>query len=83
MYIKNFDSEPNYCFSDNECGNTVLVWPDFVEGMGTCFRCREKMDGGEVFDYRIYGYDIPTTPEEFEEIMADITCGNGSALERL
>lgn len=78
-----FESTPDYVFSDDERGNTVLIWPDFVVGMDTCFRCREIMESGEVLDYRIYGYDIPNTAEEMEDIMESIRTGDASALEWL
>ena len=62
--IINFDSAPEYIFGDDERENTVLVWPDSVPGMDFCFRCREAMESGEIIEYRIYGYDMPTNSEE-------------------
>lgn len=79
--IINFKNAPDYIFSDDERGNTVLVWPDHIDGMDICFRCREALESGEIIEYRIYGYEIPTTAEAFEEIMESINSGDQSALE--
>ena len=78
--IMTFDSAPNYCFSDGE--ETVLVWPEEIEGKDKCFRCREKHDG-ETFEYRIFGYDFPTSESEFDEIINNIATGDQWALEWL
>ena len=78
-----FEHTPDYAFSDDERGNTVLVWPDSVPGMDVCFCCREMLESGEIIDYRIFGYAMPTTSEEYEEIMENIRTGDASALEWL
>lgn len=83
MNIKVFAEDPRdgYCFSSDE--HTVLVWPEATPpGMDASFRCREhNPDSPEVLDYRVWGYEIPTTLEDFQAIMENIRTGDWRALE--
>ena len=81
MKIIRFDRKPDYVFADDE--HVVLVWPENVPGMDDCFRCRERTESGEIVDFRIYGYAIPNSEDEYNEIIDSINSGDQSAMEHL
>ena len=71
--IKIFDSQPDYVFGAGET-NTVLLWPDTATVDGDtvpCIRTREMSDGGEIVDMKIFGYDMPTTAEEYDYMITN------------
>lgn len=72
--IRIFDSTPDYRFSDDE--NTALLWPESVTvtdgSTVTAIRSREHYAGSaEIIDLRIYGYAMPASADEYNEIIRD------------
>lgn len=79
--INRFESEPDYCFANDEY-DTILVWPD-TENEGA-FVCKElDVYSGEVLKYRIWNYEIPKTWEEYDYIMTQIRSSGGYEFEML
>lgn len=68
--IKTFPSAPDYVFGSDEYGKTILAWMEKVPGYDDAVHFREISESEEIFDYRCYGYELPQTADEYEDIMA-------------
>lgn len=60
--------DPDYVFASDD-QDTVLTWPETAPNGAPAVRFRELREGGEIDDYRVYGYDVPADEAAYTEIM--------------
>lgn len=72
--IRIIPEEPDYKFSSDEDENTALLWPEMAtlddgSTVQAIHACEHYANTPETFDFLIFNHDMPSTVEEYNEIM--------------